>query len=72
MITPREIIRDFLTLLNIIRDNPNADFVKLTEKQTAAESSVSVTDSYEQKNVPEQKTEAKPVKKTINLFDIDI
>ena len=72
MITPREIIRDFLTLLNIIRDNPNADFVKLVEKQTAAESSVSVTDSYEQKNVPEQKTEAKPVKKTINLFDIDI
>lgn len=29
MVTPREIIRDYLTLLNILRDNPDADFEKL-------------------------------------------
>ena len=26
MVTPREIIRDYLTMLNILRDNPQATF----------------------------------------------
>ncbi len=31
MITPREIIRDYLTLLNILRDNPSAKFEELVK-----------------------------------------
>lgn len=32
MVTPREIIRDFLTLLDILRENPSATFAKLMEE----------------------------------------
>ena len=35
LITPREIIRDYLTLLNILRDNPSAKFDELIDKVTA-------------------------------------
>ena len=35
MITPREIIRDFLTLLNILRDNPTATFEELVNTVVA-------------------------------------
>lgn len=63
MITPREIIRDFLTLLNILKDNPgatfdslvkNIEFSKKEESETASENFVPTT------------------KNKISLFDIDI
>lgn len=38
MMTPREIIRDFLTLLNIMRDNPSVSFDELM-RRTAAQGS---------------------------------
>ena len=37
MVTPREIIRDYLTLLNILRDNPEAKFSALVAPQKKAE-----------------------------------
>ena len=66
MITPREIIRDFLTLLTIMRDNPGVSFVELVKKtsftvHTDAEGEI--TQKQEQKS--EQKTK-------IGLFDIEI
>lgn len=65
MMTPRELIRDFLTLLNILRDNPTASFSDLLQKnQSAPEASPMPTITHE-KN--EEKTKPK-----INLFDIDI
>lgn len=65
MITPREIIRDYLTLLNILKDNPGVSFDTLLAKGTAqdtAKTALQQTDSTPQ---------ATNVKK-INLFDIDI
>ena len=63
MITPREIIRDFLTILNIMRDNPGASFPDLVHKVsfTAQEpaSTPGVTSGMQTKN-------------KISLFDIDI
>ena len=35
MVTPREIIRDYLTLLSILRDHPDADFDKLLDSTGA-------------------------------------
>ena len=35
MVTPREIIRDYLTLLAILRDHPDADFDKLIQPTDA-------------------------------------
>ncbi len=43
LITPREMIRDFLSLLNILKDNPEADFDALV-RQTAVSRSVSPED----------------------------
>ena len=65
LITPREIIRDYLTLLNILRDNPEADFGKLIDKVTFASGE------------PTQHSESsdKPVTsstKKVTIFDIDI
>ena len=63
MITPREIIRDFLTLLNILRDNPTATFdelVKGLDKKME-------TASEKETEVPTIQPKAK-----ISLFDIDI
>ncbi len=37
MITPREIIRDYLTLLSILRDNPAASFEELMSQSAPAE-----------------------------------
>lgn len=63
MITPREIIRDFLTLLNILKDNPTATFDSLVKN-------VTFTEKNEQNAPPEnfQSTQ----KNKISLFDIDI
>ena len=65
LITPREIIRDYLTLLNILRDNPDADFDRLIAKvsfETAA-STVAPTTSDKPSTAATKK---------ITIFDIDI
>lgn len=65
LITPREIIRDYLTLLNILRDNPDADFDKLIAK-VSLEAVAPVTAPT---------TSDKPsstVTKKVTIFDIDI
>jgi hypothetical protein len=63
MITPREIIRDYLTLLNILRDNEGATFSELLGKLTFTTSN-------------ESREETLPItNKSINkvsLFDIEI
>ncbi len=63
MITPREIIRDFLTLLNILKDNPTATFDALVKNVTFTEKS--------EQNIPLENFQ--PTQKSkISLFDIDI
>ncbi len=64
MITPREIIRDYLTLLNILRDNKDASFESLVKNIGFS----SHTDD------PEERSEAPAFapKPKIGLFDIDI
>ena len=65
LITPREIIRDYLTLLNILRDNPDADFDKLIAK-VSLEAAAPVTAPT---------TSDKPsstATKKVTIFDIDI
>ena len=59
MITPREIIRDYLTLLSILRDNPGASFDELLKNGSVSE----------QAALPQ--SDNKP-KEKISLFDIDI
>ncbi len=63
MITPREIIRDYLTLLNILRDNKEATFESLVGK-------LSFTPGHDSESEPPppQKTNANKV----SLFDIEI
>lgn len=65
MITPREIIRDFLTLLNILRDNPAATFDELVKSVTADSKPVSTS---ELEFTPVQT----PAAGKVSLFDIDI
>ena len=36
MVTPREIIRDYLTLLSILRDNPSASFAEIMQRSVAS------------------------------------
>ena len=65
LITPREIIRDYLTLLNILRDNPEADFEALIDK-------VSFTvgnDIVAERQAEKPSTSAT---KKVTIFDIDI
>ena len=64
MITPREIIRDFLTLLNILRDNPTARFNELVKN-------VSFTKSQSDESPASEEPQPMP-KPKISLFDIDI
>ncbi len=66
MITPREIIRDFLTLLNIMRDNKSVSFDDLMK---------STVRTYETQAVPEGAPlpfEEPEQKKRVDLFDIEI
>ena len=69
MVTPREIIRDFLTLLNILKDNPGATFEGLI-------SSISFSSAVTEEVVPEYKPDGvfstEVPKSKINIFDIDI
>ncbi len=67
LITPREIIRDFLTMLNILRDNPTATFDSLAagltfENPDLAEAGSS-SDIAMSHDTPKQK---------VSIFDIDI
>lgn len=39
MVTPREIIRDYLTLLSILRDNPEASFAEMMNRSASTEAS---------------------------------
>lgn len=68
LLTPREIIRDFLSFLNILRDNPGVKFSELIKNST-----------FNIDGAPEEKTvEADTVtpmsqpNRKVNLFDIDI
>ena len=63
MVTPREIIRDYLTLLNILRDNKNASFDKIMEQISFKESSF---------NDDRGEVEVAAPKAKISIFDIDI
>lgn len=57
LITPREMIRDFLSLLNILKDNPSVGFDQLVREQMQAEPT------------PTQATDPRA---GANIFDIDI
>ena len=62
LITPREIIRDYLTLLNILRDNKGAKFEELVD-------SIEIVSDA----APEKEILSETVKKEkISIFDIDI
>ena len=68
LITPREIIRDFLTLLNILRDNKDAKFDELI---------CSVTFSREEYSSPDMTQHAEnsvsqSALKKVTIFDIEI
>ena len=65
LITPREIIRDYLTLLNILRDNPSAKFDELIDKVTAQGADIAAADTAV------AKPSATGTKK-VTIFDIDI
>ena len=62
MVTPREIIRDYLTLLNILRDNKGATFDSLIKNSAA---SSSTADEVGLQAATEEK-------RKVNIFDIDI
>ena len=64
LITPREIIRDYLTLLNILRDNEGARFEDLIDK---------VSFTAEDQDAPKsEKTASAQTNKKVTIFDIDI
>ena len=65
MLTPREIIRDFLTLLNILKDNPTASFANLINVLFKSR-------AVEQAPDEEGETSEQTQTKKITLFDIDI
>ena len=67
MITPREIIRDYLTLLNILRDNKGATFEGLMQNVTfsVAEDDERIPTSLDEVAIAQPKNK-------ISLFDIDI
>jgi hypothetical protein len=63
LITPREIIRDYLTLLNILRDNKGAKFEELVNR-------IEITAELMER---ERDDSALPApKEKISIFDIDI
>ncbi len=66
LMTPREIIRDFLTLLHILKDNPTVSFEEVirglpseTQHASAAEDMPAREESTASKN-------------KINIFDIEV
>lgn len=70
LITPREIIRDFLTLLNILKDNPSARFEELINRVTFTKGEA---DDGVIADEPKGDTAVlKTPPKKIGIFDIDI
>ncbi|MBO5879531.1 MAG: ATP-binding protein [Clostridia bacterium] len=65
MITPREIIRDFLTLLNILRDNPQASFTDLIK-------TVKFEPAQKEDDIDGAPLKVETTKTKVSLFDIDI
>ena len=65
MVTPREIMRDFLALLNIIKDNPTATFENLMGNVTFTDASPDDDELTAEEVVSIAKTK-------VNLFDLDI
>jgi hypothetical protein len=65
LITPREIIRDYLTLLNILRDNPGATFENLVKD-------IAFKKAEEEPETKEEEIFEPKQKNKVNLFDIDI
>ena len=66
MVTPREIIRDFFTLLNILRDNPEASFESIVKRLTFGQDEAAEEAAIQ---------EAAPVEqapKKISVFDIEL
>jgi hypothetical protein len=61
MITPREIIRDYLTVLNIMKDNAGTDFEELINVRSS---------QMAKQETEENNTENR--KEKISIFDIDI
>ena len=77
MVTPREIIRDFLTLLNILRDNSEATFNALLRGMRTSDAPRSVAASAPCEVTSDIKAEAPRTqngsqKKNVTIFDIDI
>lgn len=73
MVTPREIIRDFLTLLNILRDNPDATFDALIRgmKNEAVANDVTAPAKTDPSAFSDsQSYDSK--KKSVTIFDIEI
>ena len=68
LITPREIIRDFLTLLNILRDNSEAKFAEIIKRVTFATASDECASSVEYSAPATTQANGKKV----TIFDIDI
>jgi len=70
MVTPREIIRDYLTLLNILRDNKGASFEGIMSNITFQREG----DLHEEPKATGAtfSAPAAPAKPKIDLFDIDI
>ncbi len=62
MVTPREIIRDYLTALGILKDNPGLTFAELLARSSGGEKS----EDAREKDVEPQ------AKKAVSIFDIDI
>lgn len=64
LITPREIIRDYLTLLNILRDNEGAKFEDLIDKVSFSSEQPAFQPTAESNNTSSTKK--------ISIFDIEI
>jgi hypothetical protein len=68
MVTPREIIRDFLTLLAILHEHPDVDFDTLVKR--VATSSASLDEVTEQPQQEEVSNSTDSPRQTIGLSDI--
>ncbi len=62
LITPREIIRDFLTVLNLMKDNPTVSFSEILRGKHAVHET---QENYD-------KNDASGASKKVTIFDIDI
>ena len=63
MITPREMLRDYMTVLNILMQNPNADFGDVVGSAVTLK-----TDAEAEESAPSVEGE----KKQFSLDEIDI